>query len=356
MRKFFLLLPLLFLVLSCHRTKAVIKAPTSTLDEPDRVLFERAGRDMEKNRFTVARLTLQTLINTYPDSEYLPQAKYMMAESFYREESSSSLTQAEIEFKDYITFFPITPLAEDAQMKIAMTHIRRLEKADRDNTQARLAEVELQSLIQTYPDSKLLAEAKQKLRAIQDVLADADAGVGNQYFKNRAYLAAMRRYKEVVTKYPDYSKMPETLFNLAESLRQIGNDPESAPYYERIVVEHPLSSKAVDAKRRLTAMNLPIPEPNPVALARAQQENRDDNGVLGKFFGMLRSRPPVPTDTAAASTAAAEEQPTDTAPAPVRGGVGAGTNGNTGAGNGGNGSFSIDPAKVNKASQPPKKP
>jgi len=358
MRKFFLVFPLFFLLLSCHGKKAAIGAPPSTLDEPDRVLFERADRDMQKSRFTVSRLTLQTLINTYPDSEYLSRAKYMMAESFYREESSSSLTQAETEFKDYITFFPATDLAEDAQMKIAMTHVRRLEKADRDPTQARLAEIELQSLIQSYPDSKpkLLTEAKEKLRAIQDVLADNDAGIANQYFRNRIYPAALSRYKEVVTKYPDYSRMPETLFNLAESLKQTGKEQESAVYYARIVVEHPLSSKAGDAKRRLTAMSVPIPEPNPVALARAQQSARDDNGVLGKVFGVLRSRPPVSTETAAASTAAAEEQSPDTAPAPVRGGVSAGTNAN-GSGNGGNSGFSVDPAKVNnKASQPQKKP
>src|SRR5437667_10066006 len=98
--------------------------------------------DLAKSRVTAARLSLQTLINTYPDSEFLPQAKYLMAESFYRENSSSSLNQAETEFKDYITFFPTSPLADDAQMKIAMTHVRRLEKPDRDNTQGQLAEVE----------------------------------------------------------------------------------------------------------------------------------------------------------------------------------------------------------------------
>jgi outer membrane protein assembly factor BamD len=353
MRKFFLVLPLLFL-LSCHGKKVATGAPTSTLDEPDRVLFERAGRDMQKSRFTVSRLTLQTLINTYPDSEYLPQAKYMMAESFYREESSSSLTQAETAFKDYITFFPTSLLADDAQMKIAMTHVRRLEKPDRDSTQARLAEIEFQSFIQMYPDSPLLTEAKQKLRAIQDVLADSVAGVGDQYFKKQIYPAASSRYQEVITKYPDYSRMPETLFNLAESLRLTGNEPESATYYSRIVVEHPLSSKVNDAKKRLIDMSIPVPAPNPVALARAQESAHDDNGVLGKFFSVLRSRPPVPTDTAAASTAAAEETSTDSAPTPVRGGVSAGTNTNAGGGNGGNGSFSVDPAKVNKASQPKK--
>src|ERR1051326_1445280 len=132
MRKFFLVLPLFLLLLSCGGKNVATKTPASSLNEPDRVLFERAMKDLEKSRFTVARLTLQTLISTYPDSEFLERAKYAMAESFYRESTSTSLSQAENEFKDYITFFPASTLADDAQMKIAMTHIKRLEKADRD--------------------------------------------------------------------------------------------------------------------------------------------------------------------------------------------------------------------------------
>src|SRR5215510_4815524 len=144
MKKFFIVLPLLFLLLSCGGKKVATKSP-STLDEPDRALFDRAMRDLDKNKFTVARLTLQTLINTYPDSEFLPQAKYAMAESFYRESSNSSLNQAEAEFKDYITFFPTSDLADDAQLMVAMTHVKQMEKSDRDRTQALLAEAELKA-------------------------------------------------------------------------------------------------------------------------------------------------------------------------------------------------------------------
>ena len=53
-----------------------------------------------------------------------------------------------------------------------MTHIRRMEKADRDSTQAKVAEIELKRMIESYPDSTLLEEAKDKLRAVQEVLAD----------------------------------------------------------------------------------------------------------------------------------------------------------------------------------------
>src|SRR5207253_9738690 len=128
-------------------------------------------------------------------------------------------------------------------------------------------------------------------------------------------------------------------------LRRTSNEQESAIYYARIVMEHPLSDRVDDATRQLKAIGQPIPEPNPVALARAQQAPRDDKGVLGKMFGMFKSRPAVPTEPSAASSTS-EAEPADTGAAPARGSSTSGTTGASPGGNNGNGTFTIDPTKV----------
>jgi outer membrane protein assembly factor BamD len=347
MRKFSLVFALFFLLISCHGKKVeTAKPPVVNLNETDKQLFERAMKDMQKSRFTVARLTLQTLINTYPDSEYLPPAKYALAESFYRENTTASQTQAEAEFKDYITFFPASELADDAQLKIALTHVRRMDSPDRDRTQAVLAEAELKTMIESYPESPLLDEAKQKLRGVQEVLAEGDNSVANFYYQRKSYAAAMARYKEVMTRYPDYSKMPDTLYFLAESLRLSNNAPEAAIYYARIVTDHPLSARVAQAKQNLIAMNIAVPEPNPVALARAKAAIPvDDKGVIGKVLNAFIYKSPVSTETGAASTAAEEEA--STAPTSVRGGTG----GTSDSG----GSFDINSSVVQPGKQPAKK-
>src|SRR5438552_491237 len=92
----------LFLVLmGCgHRARGVeATTPASGIREPDKNLYQAAVKDLQKGRYNVARLTLNTLINTYPDSDYLAPAKYAVAESFYREGTTSNLNQAEQEFK-----------------------------------------------------------------------------------------------------------------------------------------------------------------------------------------------------------------------------------------------------------------
>src|SRR6185369_17583322 len=72
---------------------------TKNTQQPDKVLFDKAINDIERSRYEIARLTLQTLINTYDTSEYLAKAKLAIADSWYREGGSHGLAQAEAEYK-----------------------------------------------------------------------------------------------------------------------------------------------------------------------------------------------------------------------------------------------------------------
>src|SRR6202041_138510 len=132
--------------------------------QPDKGPFYRSLDAMKHNRFDVARMTLQTLINTYPDSEYIARAKLAVADSWYAEGGTTAMAQAEIEYKDFRTFFPNMPEAAEAQLKVANIHYQEMEKPDRDFTHAMRAEEEYRALIQEYPDSKLVPLARQRLR------------------------------------------------------------------------------------------------------------------------------------------------------------------------------------------------
>src|SRR5580765_4642443 len=185
--------------------------------QPDKVLFDRAMDAMKHNRFDVARITLETMINTYPDSEYIARAKLAVADSWYAEGGSTALTQAEIEYKDFITFFPNMPEAAEAQLKIANIHYQEMEKPDRDFTHARRAEDEYRNLILQFPDSKLLPEAKQRLLEVQEVLGEREFEIGRFYYLRQSYPAAIARLSSLVDRYPLYSGADETLYLLGEA-------------------------------------------------------------------------------------------------------------------------------------------
>src|SRR5262249_19136199 len=150
--------------------------------QPDKVLFDRAMDQLKHNKFDQARMILQTLINTYPDSEFIARAKLAVADSWYAEGGTTALAQAEIEYKDFKTFFPNMPEAAEAQLKVANIHYQQMEKPDRDYTHALRAEDEYRSLIKEFPDSKLVPEAKQRLLEVQEVLAQREFMIGRFYY------------------------------------------------------------------------------------------------------------------------------------------------------------------------------
>jgi outer membrane protein assembly factor BamD len=304
-----LLLASLF-VAGCHGGKKGKQPETGTSAEPDKVLYERAMEDIRKGHYGVGRLTLQTLINTYPDSEYLAKAKLAVADSYYKEGGTSGLTQAVAEYKDFITFFPFLDEAAFAQMQVGMAHYRRMDKPDRDRSEVRAAEDEFQVFLQKYPNHPLAPQAEQRLREVQEVLAEGDYRIAHFYYVKGSMRAAGARLLELTSRYPLYSQADRANWMLGNIFERAEKSDVAAQFYSRIVRDYPLSPLVEDAKTKLTKLGVPIPQPSAEALARMQHEReveRQRPGILRRSTGMFHGAPDV-------SMAARTGQPTLTPP------------------------------------------
>ena len=264
--------------------------------EADKVLYERALNDLQHNRLELARLNMQTLINTYPDSEYLAKAKLAIADSYFKEGGTTGLTQSVAQYQDFITFFPFLDEAAYAQMQIGMAHYRRMEKADRDRTEAFEAEAALQTFMQKYPHTELAPKAEQRLREVQEVLAEGDYRIASFYYIRRSDKAAAPRLLDLVNRYPLYSEADRANWMLASIYERNEHNDIASTYYARLVKEYPLSSLAAAAKARLVKLGAPVPQPDPTALARMQREQeipRQRPGFLRRPGELLKSGPDV---------------------------------------------------------------
>lgn len=322
----------------CRKNK--VQNPIADLDskQPDKVLFDRAMEALQKNKFDVARLTLQTLINTYPDSEYIARAKLAVGDAWYQEGTTAALAQAEVEYKDFITFFPNMPEAAEAQLKVAAIHYRQMEKPDRDYTHARRAQEEYKQLILQFPDSKLVPEAKQRLLEVQEVLAEREFRIGRFYFLRENWPAAIARLRSLTDSYPLYSGADEALMMLAGCFEAQMNNVDktmlsesakeqlkgelaakAAESYNRILMRYPAMDRAEEARQRLEALGLPVPTPTAEALAqsKAEEDSRTELGRMGRIMLNFKKRPDV-----AAATKVGEPVMTDpvqtSAPAVLR--------------------------------------
>ena len=332
---------LLVITVACSNKKSVNPLANIGSKQPDKVLFDKAMDAMRHNRFDVARLTLQTLINTYPDSEYIARAKLAVGDSWYAEGGTAALAQAEQEYSDFEIFFPNMPEAAEAQLKIANIHYQQMEKADRDYTHAKRAEDEYRKMILQYPESKLVPEAKQRLLEVQEVLGEREFEIGRFYYLRQSYPASIARLQSLVEKYPLYSRADEALYLLGQDYegqiarmrtaptcdaqglprgcatealkaRYIGElTKNAAEEYSKILTRYPLMDRSDEAKKRLAALHQPIPRPTKGAVAqnRAEMASRSESTTAQKLMGIVRKGPDLANAAKVGEPSLADPEP-----------------------------------------------
>ena len=314
-------------------------------DLPDKQLYDKAMAQIKAGHFDVARLDLNTLLSTYPDSQYQMRAKLAIADAWYREGGSAALAQAEQEYKDFITFFPNAPEAALAQMRVGDIYFKQMDVPDRDDKNAQHAEEEYRTMLKQYPDApkEVLAEAQQKLRDVQEVLAQREADIGAFYASHEDWPAALARLETVKETYPQYSHMDDVLIELgdayeseakmvrgfvacasnlppgtrcmpegAKSTLEQEYDKKATDEYREVVLKHSAAQHMEIAKERLAEMNQPIPTPTAEEVAASEKlEGSRSQYTMQKRLELLVMRKP---DTV---TSAHVGDPTLEDPSPV---------------------------------------
>jgi outer membrane protein assembly factor BamD len=265
----------------------------------DRQLFEEAAKLTRKGNYEGSRLLFSTVITTYPDSPYLPHAKLAIADTFYLEGTTSALIQAGNAYQEWLTFFPTDPLADEVLLKVAEVEMRQMGLPDRDVTNARKAEQRLKALLQQFPQTSLRPEVEQRLIEVQENLGMHSFSIGNFYYDR--YLrgvapnpkGAQSRYREVVEKYPNFSRIDRALYFLGITYVQEEEPDEAVKYFQRILREHPNSEFAEKAREQLDAIGADKPDASPEALKKVPPPDR---GMMRRFLDQVLGTTPKTID------------------------------------------------------------
>jgi outer membrane protein assembly factor BamD len=307
---------------------------------PDKQLYDKAMAQTKSGHFDIARLDLQTLLNTYPDSQYMMRSKLAIADAWYKEGGSAALTQAEQEYKDFITFFPNVPEAAEAQLRVGDIYFKQMDIPDRDYAKGTHAEEEYRTMLKQYPDApkELTDEARQKLREVQEVLAEREAQLGAYYGTRNNWAASIARYQTVIDTYPLYSHMDDVLIGVGDAYEAEATlvrgqklpeaaraklleeyDGKAADYYRKVILEHSAAPHVEDAKERLATMNLPIPTPTPEQMAASEElEGSRAQYNLQKRLAIFFMHRPDTVTTAQTGLPTLDDPPPTVAPAITR--------------------------------------
>jgi outer membrane protein assembly factor BamD len=218
--------------------------------EPDKFLYEKGNESLEKHRWLTAREYFRRILDTYPQSNYRPDAKLGIGDSYLGENSTESLILAVNEFREFLTFYPTSPRADYAQLKLGMTHYKQMRKPQRDQSETREAIHEFETFVERYPNSALMEEGKQRLREARDRLSTHEYEVGVFYYKQRWYPGAIDRLRALLKVDPGFTHRDGAYYFLAESLMKVKLPAEALPYYDKLLAEFETSEYLELAKAR----------------------------------------------------------------------------------------------------------
>ena len=265
----------------------------------DRQLFEVAAKEARKSKYEESRYLFNVIITTYPDSPYLPHAKLAIADTFYLEGTTSALIQAANAYQEWLTFFPTDPLADEVMLKVAEVEMRQMGLPDRDVAHARKAEQRLKALLQQFPNTALRPDAQIRLGEVQENLGMHTFQVGNFYMDRYERgvapnaKGAQSRYREVIEKYPNFSRRDRALYLLANTYLLEEEPDEAAKYFQEIVRNFPNSEYAEKAAEQLEAIGAHKPDADPKAKGKLPPPKL---GMMARFTQQVFGTNPVTVD------------------------------------------------------------
>jgi outer membrane protein assembly factor BamD len=101
-----------------------------------------------------------------------------------------------------------------------------MKQPNRDQDATRKALAQLKTLKTRYPESTYAQKADNQIRLCEDTLAAQEMEVGRYYLKQGNYIAAINRFKTVVTEYQTTAHVEEALYRLTTSYLALGIAPE----------------------------------------------------------------------------------------------------------------------------------
>ncbi len=227
--------------------------PPGTL-EPDRFLYERGMEALNNRKWLTAREYLTEVFETYTQSQFRPDAKLGIGDTFMGEGSPEALVTAIGHYSEFLQFYPTHPRADYAQFHLALAHFREMRGAQRDQTETKNAIQEFETFISRYPNSPLMPEARQHLREAKDRLDEHEFDVGLFYFRVQWWAGAIERFQGLLKDDPDYTSRDDVYYYLGESLLKVNRKAEALPYFSRLIDEFEQSDRLDDARKRVAEL------------------------------------------------------------------------------------------------------
>jgi outer membrane protein assembly factor BamD len=213
--------------------------------------FELGQRELARRKYGKAEEAFSKFLEQHPQDRRRPEALIGLADALY---GDKRYEEAKFQYRRFLELFPASPEAAKAQFNSAMCSSLRVKTIDRDQSTTQEAVQEFQRLIQSYPRSVYVDEAKAKLAEGRERLAAYELYVGRFYYGQGAYPAAIGRFEGLLKVYPEISFADEVLFLLGSAYVRSDKPQDAASVFDELVQRYPQSRYANQARARLASL------------------------------------------------------------------------------------------------------
>ncbi len=192
--------------------------------EPADTLYNEGLANLDAGRLDEAAKKFAAIDREHPYTEWARKALVMAAFTNYRK---GNYDEAVNMAKRYNTLYPNSPEAAYSYYIIGLSYFRQIPDVTRDQAASRRAIAAMQEVVDRFPKSEYVDDAQTKIRFARDQLAGKEMQVGRYYLERREYLAAVKRFRNVVENYSNTRQVEEALARLVEAYYALGLTDEA---------------------------------------------------------------------------------------------------------------------------------
>lgn len=187
--------------------------PGDTFDIPVQVLANNAETAYRDGEYEEAAELYQQLKDRYPYSRYALLAELRLGDAYMKD---GRYEEAALAYEDFIRLHPRNEAVPYALYQMGMTYHAQILTPDRDSSNASRALEIFKRLRSNYPDNEYSNQAAPRMEECVVNLARHDMFVGDFYRHRERYEAAIGRYRQVITQYPDAGYYNEAMQKMQE--------------------------------------------------------------------------------------------------------------------------------------------
>ncbi len=183
-------------------------------DETAQTLAWDGMDDYESGDYEGAKEAFEKLKDWYPYSDYAKLAELKIADANYK---LGNYEEAVFAYEEFESLHPRNEAIPYVIYMTGMCYFEQIDTPDRDQSSAQKALETFGRLQRDYPNDPYTVKAQEHINACLRSLAMAELSIGRFYYKSKHYKAAMRRFKNVLTRYPDVGIHQEALKLIAKT-------------------------------------------------------------------------------------------------------------------------------------------